>query len=151
MSGSSICCTKPFTPSPQAQSWTGSCRTGTAAGTTGAGRTAVAGDPPDALVRSGTCLPPKASVCRQRPGCRPREERLEEGSADGAGAAHHLRDGEWLALAAGATVNGAFASIAAHVERTGDLPAWCSPETDAAVRAAAAEILVGAPAFLMAA
>ncbi len=28
-----------------------------------------------------------------------------------------LRDGEWLALAEGAMVNGAFAALAAHVER----------------------------------
>ena len=69
----------------------------------------------------------------------------------GASAAHHLRDGEWLALAEGATVNGAFASIAAHVERIGHLPAWYAPETDAAVRAAAAGILAGAAPILLAA
>ena len=68
-------------------------------------------------------------------------------SADGASAAHHLRDGEWLALAAAATVNGAFASIATHVERIGHLPGWYSPGTDASVRAAAADILAGAPAL----
>ncbi len=65
-------------------------------------------------------------------------------------AAHHLRDGEWLALAEDVTVNGAFASIAAHVERIGHLPAWYPPETDAAVRAAAG-ILAGAAPLALAA
>lgn len=69
----------------------------------------------------------------------------------GAAAAHHIRDGEWLPLAIGATVNGAFAAIAAHVGCIGHLPAWYSPETEAAVRAAAADILAGAaPMFLAA-
>ncbi len=63
-------------------------------------------------------------------------------------AAHHLRDGEWLPLASGGTVNGAFAAIALHVERVGHLPAWYSAETDAAVRAAAAEVLAGVPSLL---
>ncbi len=72
-------------------------------------------------------------------------------SAAGTTAAHHLRDGEWLPLAAGATVNGAFAAVALHVERVGHLPGWYSAETDAAVRAAAAEILAGAAPFLLAA
>ena len=69
------------------------------------------------------------------------EIRLQNG---GALAAHHLRDGEWLPLASGATLNQAFAAVAAHVERIGHLPAWCSAETEAAVRAAAAEVLLGA-------
>ena len=71
--------------------------------------------------------------------------------AAGASAAHHLRDGEWLPLAAGATLNGAFASIAARVGRIGHLPAWYSAETENAVRAAAAEIMAGAPALPLAA
>ena len=71
--------------------------------------------------------------------------------AGGASAAHHLRDGEWFALASGTTVNDAFASIAAHVGRIGHLPAWYSAETENAVRAAAAEILAGAPALPLAA
>ena len=66
-------------------------------------------------------------------------------------AAHHLRDGEWLPLAVGATLNGAYAAIAAHVERIGHLPGWYSVETEAAVRAAAAEVLAGAPALAIAA
>lgn len=70
---------------------------------------------------------------------------------DGVLAAHHLRDGEWLPLAAGAMLNGAFAAIAAHVERIGHLPAWYSAETEAAVRAAAAEVLAEAPALAVAA
>lgn len=65
----------------------------------------------------------------------------------GAMAAHHLRDGQWLPLAAGTTPNGAFAAIAAHVERVGHLPAWYSPETDALVREAAADVLASAPAL----
>ena len=72
-------------------------------------------------------------------------------ASGGASAAHHLRDGEWLALAEGATVNGAFASIAAHVERIGHLPAWYAPGTDAAVRAVAAEVLAGAAPVALAA
>ncbi len=63
----------------------------------------------------------------------------------GALAAHHLRDGEWLPLATDATLNQAFAAIAAHVERIGHLPAWYSAETEAAVRAAAAAVLAGVP------
>jgi hypothetical protein len=66
-------------------------------------------------------------------------------------AAHHLRDGEWLPLAAGATLNGAFSAIAAHVERIGHLPAWYSAETEAVVRMAAAEVLAGAVPFALAA
>ena len=72
-------------------------------------------------------------------------------SVGGATAAHHLRDGEWLPLAKAATVNGAFAAVAVHVERIGHLPSWYSPETDAAVRAAAAEIAAGAAPILLAA
>jgi hypothetical protein len=67
---------------------------------------------------------------------------------DGVLAAHHLRDGEWLPLTVDATPNGAFAAIAAHVERMGHLPAWYSAETEAAVRGAAAEVLAGVPAAL---
>ena len=66
-------------------------------------------------------------------------------------AAHHLRDGEWLALAVGATLNGAYAVIAAHVERIGHLPAWYSAEMEDAVRAAAAEVLGGSPVLAIAA
>ena len=53
-------------------------------------------------------------------------------TAADASAAHHLRDGEWLALAESGTANAAFASIAAHVGRIGHLPAWHAPGTDAA-------------------
>ena len=66
-------------------------------------------------------------------------------------AAHHIRDGEWLPLVVGATLNGAYAAIAAHVGRIGHLPAWYSAETEAAVRVAAAEVLAGAPALAVAA
>ena len=66
-------------------------------------------------------------------------------------AAHHLRDGEWLPLVVGATLNGAYAAIAAHVERNGHLPAWYSVETEAVVRAAAAEVLASAAPFPLAA
>ena len=66
-------------------------------------------------------------------------------------AAHHLRDGEWLPLAVGATLDGAYAAIAAHVERIGHLPAWYSAETEVAVRAAATEVLAGAMPFALAA
>lgn len=62
-------------------------------------------------------------------------------------AAHHLRDGEWLGLAEHVTVNGAFAAVAARVERTAHLPGWYSPATDALVRAPAADVLAGAPAL----
>ena len=43
------------------------------------------------------------------------------------------------------------AAIAAHIEQIGQLPAWYSAETEAAVRAAATEVLGGIPVLAVAA
>ena len=70
-----------------------------------------------------------------------------ERTAGGHMAHFHFRDGIWFDLARDVSFDAATAAVADFIDRTWELPPGWSAANDDAQRSAAADILVGRPAF----